>query len=297
MTSYGPMRVPGAITEERSISFMTVELEHSAISVTQPTHAMSLADTLEQVAIVLIQGARRRLKLRVQRGTTSISKSGLALHDESSLLAHGKVRFCTEGVGNRRVENTPVQMRIFALFAVVLMFRASVHAQNVVPARAASGPVAAPSAPASAGSILDVVEKIAKLAGYVIGGAWVYFNYFKGRTYRPRLETKVTGELSRQSTPNLIRATIQLKNVGLGKVDIGKRGTALRILAFDVSAADGWRHIKTLPILERHAWVEPDELIEEQALWPLDLKDIPAVKLEVIVTGIKTMWEANTISM
>lgn len=28
MTSYGPMRVPGAITEERSISFMTTEQEH-----------------------------------------------------------------------------------------------------------------------------------------------------------------------------------------------------------------------------------------------------------------------------
>src|SRR4051794_25796391 len=31
MTSYGPIRVPGAITEERSISFMAGEQEHSAV--------------------------------------------------------------------------------------------------------------------------------------------------------------------------------------------------------------------------------------------------------------------------
>ena len=192
-------------------------------------------------------------------------------------------------VGNCDIKNTPTQMRIIATLAVVMMLGANAHA--------ASGPVAAPSAPSSAGSFLDLAEKIAKLAGYFIGGAWVYFNYFKGRTYRPRLEAKVTGELSRQSTPNLVRATIELKNVGLGKVDIGKRGTALRILAFDAAADGNWRHIKTLRILKHHAWVEPDELIEEQALWPMDLKDVPAVRLEVIVTGVKTMWEANTIAM
>lgn len=123
----------------------------------------------------------------------------------------------------------------------------------------------------------------------------MYFNFFKGRTYRPRLETRVSGELCRQTTPQLIRAVVQVKNVGLGKVDIEQRGTALRILVFDDAAADEWRHVATLPLLTRHAWIEPSEVVEEQTVLPLKLSGVAAVRVESIITGRTTMWEASTI--
>jgi hypothetical protein len=202
-------------------------------------------------------------------------------------------------VGKRFKLTLLKQMRssvLFLAFFLILVAKES-PAGSLVSVRPAESDVRSQETPAPISTTLDIAEKVARLLAYLVGAAWVYFNFFKGRTYRPRLEAKVLGELSRRGDPELVRAIIQLKNVGLGKVDIQKRGTALRVLAFDQSVKGNWRHISTLPILEHHAWIEPNELVEEQTVWPIDLKDIPAVRLEVIVTGRKTMWEASTIAM
>lgn len=142
---------------------------------------------------------------------------------------------------------------------------------------------------------LTEIETALKILAYLVGGAWVYFNFFKGRTYRPRLETRVSGELCRQTTPELVRAVVQVKNVGLAKVDVAQRGTGLRILVFDDTLPDKWKHVATLPLLTRHAWIEPNEVVEEQTVLPLKLSGVAAVRIESIITGRTTMWEASTI--
>src|ERR1043166_6716753 len=75
-------------------------------------------------------------------------------------------------------------------------------------------------APSTAASPLDTVEKILKIAAYFIGGAWVYFNYFRGRTYHARLEPHVKVELCRRSTPEFMKSVATLKNVGLSRVPL-----------------------------------------------------------------------------
>lgn len=144
-------------------------------------------------------------------------------------------------------------------------------------------------------AILDTLEKVFKIFAYIVGAGWVYFNFFKGRTYHPRLETRVSGELCRRVEPEFVRIVLQVKNVGLSKVDIHQKGTALRLLVLDQSAKDSWRHIATLSILMRHQWIEPGELLEEHVLHPQQLSNIAALKAELIVVGKKTMWEASTI--
>jgi hypothetical protein len=37
-------------------------------------------------------------------------------------------------------------------------------------------------------TIVDVLQKLFTIAAIVVGGIWAYFNFFKGRTYRMRLE-------------------------------------------------------------------------------------------------------------
>lgn len=142
---------------------------------------------------------------------------------------------------------------------------------------------------------LETAEQLFKLLAYVVGGAWVYFNSFKGRTYRPRLEASVTGALCRRMDPEFIRGVVSLKNVGLDKVDICKKGTGLRVLVFDQNAPTKWRHVETIPIFEHHQWIEPGETINDHFLLPLDLKEVAAARLEVIITGRRTMWEACAI--
>jgi len=142
---------------------------------------------------------------------------------------------------------------------------------------------------------LDNIEKSCKIVAYFIGAIWVYFNYFKGRTYRPRVETKLAGNLVLKNTLNFVKLDLQIKNVGLAKVDISQKGTALRLLVYKSTDAESlWEQYLTVAILEEHQWIEPGEIIEEQVLLPLECDTI-AVRAEVIVVSTKTMWETAAI--
>ncbi len=144
-------------------------------------------------------------------------------------------------------------------------------------------------------STLGVIEKLFKIAAYVIGGLWVYFNYFKGRTYRPRLETKIIGTLIKKGSSDFVNINAQIKNVGLSKVDIKQEGTALRLLIYNPAQHDDpWDHQVTIPILSAHQWIEPGEPVEEPVLLPLP-SNVLAVRAEVIIVSTKTMWETAAV--
>jgi hypothetical protein len=143
---------------------------------------------------------------------------------------------------------------------------------------------------------LDLTEKALKILAYIVGAGWVYFNYFRGRTYRPRLEPHVTAELCRRSIPEFIRAFVTLKNVGLSRVLIRQDGTGLRFFIFDPSAPESWRKLTTMPVFERHQWIEPGETIEDHVLLSFDLACVAAVRLHLVVGSTETMWNAITIA-
>jgi hypothetical protein len=144
-------------------------------------------------------------------------------------------------------------------------------------------------------STIDIIEKLFKIVAYVIGGLWVYFNYFKGRTYRPRLETIITGTLIKKGSSDFVNINAQIKNVGLSKVDIKQEGTALRLLIYNPSQVDDpWDHQVTIPILSAHQWIEPGEPVEEPVLLPLP-SNVLAVRAEVIIVSTKTMWETAAV--
>lgn len=158
-----------------------------------------------------------------------------------------------------------------------------------------SAPVQEKKAAAEEDSTLDIIEKLFKLAAYVIGGLWVYFNYFKGRTYRPRLETKITGALIKKGSSDFVNINAQIKNVGLSKVDIEQEGTALRLLIYNPDRQDDpWDHQITISILSAHQWIEPGEAVEEPILLPLP-SNVLAVRAEVIIVSTKTMWETAAV--
>jgi hypothetical protein len=145
-------------------------------------------------------------------------------------------------------------------------------------------------------SILDTIEKLLRIAAYIVGALWVYYNFFKGRTYRPRLEININGNLSESKSRRLINLKVKVKNVGLSKVKIYQRGTGLRLLKFNPTLSeDPWEHMFTETIFEDHGWIEPGETINEPFLFPLDNSDIMAVKAEVIIVSKKTMWKTATI--
>lgn len=141
---------------------------------------------------------------------------------------------------------------------------------------------------------LDTAEKILKIIAYLVGGAWVYFNYFRGRTYHARLEPHVTVELCRRSTPEFIKAVAILKNVGLSRVPLRRDGTALRFFVFDSAAPDQWRQTTTVDVFARHEWVEPGETIEDHVLLPSDLQTVAAVRAHLLIGSKPSLWSRKS---
>jgi len=144
--------------------------------------------------------------------------------------------------------------------------------------------------------LLDAIDKLARIAAYVIGALWVYFKFLKGRTYKPRLEPKLTGRVINNGGLEFVKISIKIKNIGLSKFDIKQEGTALRLLSYDSSNPnDPWKHQQTISILKAHKWIEPGETVGEHSLIPFSKTKQIAVKAELILVSKKTMWESYII--
>ena len=141
---------------------------------------------------------------------------------------------------------------------------------------------------------IDNIEKVAMIAAVIIGGLWVYYNFFKGRTYKPRLEPIVSGKIFDQDGKLYLITTAKLKNAGLSKVEIEQEGTALRVFSYireqptftDLVEVE-W--LATFPVFLDHKWVEPGKGIDDELLIALPYNSIFAIRteLQVIASGIE----------
>jgi len=157
--------------------------------------------------------------------------------------------------------------------------------------------------PASAlSSILDVVDKVTKTVALVIGGAWAYLNYLRGRTFKKRLELKISAKEVQSKMGSLLSGNAQIKNVGLSKFPIEQKGTAIVFLDLKASA-QAMQPIEMIEetvgvreVFKDHAWIEPGETIAEDFLLQLpQSEDRLAMKLELRVVAAHIEWNANCI--
>ena len=149
--------------------------------------------------------------------------------------------------------------------------------------------------------VIDIVKDIATVIALGVGAIWAYFNFFKGRTYRPRLEPKVTGKLIKKNGASYLAVTAQLKNVGLSDVKINQEGSALRIFAYSITenlpeaqSVEQSRLI-TLSVFEDHGWIEPGELIEDQRLIAIPNIEYPAIQIKLRLVSYGIEWNSAAI--
>jgi hypothetical protein len=143
--------------------------------------------------------------------------------------------------------------------------------------------------------IFDLVEKIMRIGAYLVGGAWVYFNYFKGRTHEARLEVKVLGEFLPVSKVRLAKFTTQIKNVGLSKVELFESGSGVRIEGYDLGT-EGWTFLGAYSIFTGEGqWIEPAETLEDQLLVPMGTSVFVAYRAQMLVNYGEATWEASTV--
>jgi hypothetical protein len=155
------------------------------------------------------------------------------------------------------------------------------------------------------GALLGSADKAATVAGVLIGGAWVYFNSFRGRVFVPRLQVELTGKLLPTHRPQYVLATMQVKNVGTSIVQLKARGTGLKITSLFAnpgsagapSLAKG--EPTAYPVLEKHAVsdsaaattrqlraIEPGTTICEQKLLTIPNDQAIAFQLELRVAAV-----------
>jgi hypothetical protein len=146
---------------------------------------------------------------------------------------------------------------------------------------------------------LDYTDKVVKIVAVIVGGAWAYAKFIKGRVFHTRLEPNVTARHFRRDQKDFLLAVVKLKNVGASKVDIQQKGTALRIFGCGVfgPAVPGkpvaWTRTHTLSVFERHGWIEGSETIDDTVLVALP-PNLTAVKLELRIVANKIAWSAGT---
>jgi len=121
-------------------------------------------------------------------------------------------------------------------------------------------------------AVLDIIDKATKITAVFIGGGWVYLNYLRGRTFKHRLEPNIISRTVRSDGVLLLSGSAQIKNVGLSRVPIQQKGTAIEVLGYILNNANlaqpkvTLQNISVRSVFEAHGWIEPGEQIEESFL-------------------------------
>ncbi|MBB5330951.1 hypothetical protein [Tunturiibacter gelidoferens] len=153
----------------------------------------------------------------------------------------------------------------------------------------------------------DIAAHVASVIGLMAAGVWGYFNFVKSRTYYPRMELSVSGEIITSSDKKFLVPRVILKNIGRSKVQLLQRGSGYKIWIANgrtkVGGSLAWSGGKpTYRIFEQHGWIEPGEAIfDERQLHALP-PDCVAAKVEVrlrapvgIVVPKVTVWTCSAV--
>jgi hypothetical protein len=140
---------------------------------------------------------------------------------------------------------------------------------------------------------LENFETVLRILAIIIGAFVAYYKWFRGRIYRPRLESSVSGRVQREGGKAFLAATIRVKNVGFSDFEFDHDNSGLRLLGYqlpsDVAKARSaeWETHGAWPVLESHGWIESGEIIEEPYVLALPSSDGQAYRLELKVVSKK----------
>ena len=148
-------------------------------------------------------------------------------------------------------------------------------------------------------NILDNLQKVFTILAILIGGIWAYFNFFKGRVYRIRVEPTISGKVFDKDGTTYLIVKLQLKNAGLSKVDIQHKGSGFRIFTYkeegqppDTQPVESER-LGTFSIFEDHGWIESGETIVEEQLVSIPNNHHFAFLLELRVVAHRVSFKTK----
>jgi hypothetical protein len=164
-------------------------------------------------------------------------------------------------------------------------------------------PAATTPPTSSLSAVLDIIDKIVKVAAVFIAAAWGYLNYRRGRTFKRRLEPKISGKIFLSNSAWILSGVAQLKNVGLSVVTIEQKGTAIVIDDLLVVADAGKpariasETVAVLEVFKAHGWIEPGEPIEQSFLITLpERANRVAAKMRLRIVSHGIEWNDDTVA-
>lgn len=120
------------------------------------------------------------------------------------------------------------------------------------------------------GTSLELIQSFLTSLAICIGGIWAYLNFIKGRLYHSKLELSILLELNRLDSELYLLVTSDIKNVGLGRVNVSAESSALIIAAVKQSGSSlkasstESEEIGFFDVFRRDEFIESGESIREQ---------------------------------
>jgi hypothetical protein len=140
------------------------------------------------------------------------------------------------------------------------------------------------------------IEQILPTLAVLIGAGWILFNYFVGRTHRPRVQLHVSVERVAVDGLEYLIVKTELNNVGLARVKIDNGGCFVRIFAhkplkrYEFVMDPKWEEQSIVDLFKDQHWVEPNgSLIDQQLVVIPDLAD-RFLRVLTHVESTKWLW-------
>jgi hypothetical protein len=158
------------------------------------------------------------------------------------------------------------------------------------------GAIASTATPSQAGMTtgdwIGAAQNAVQGFAILVGGAWAYWKFVRGRTFHRRAELTVDASLI-ASSPRVVRAKVTMRNTGAS--DIPMFAQAVEVYAFAPGEVDpetkepNWILVGATGAFRAHAWVESQETINDDVLVQLEsAKDRPdtlALRATCVVVG------------
>lgn len=207
-----------------------------------------------------------------------------------------------------------VAVAVFVVVACASLAESGMaQVQSPTPAPSASVPASPSPTPSGASDWnknIDSTQKAITALAVIIGGIWAWLKFFRGRTFRSRIELALSAKIIMSGNSKFLKATMEMKNVGLSQVILKTDAVYLDVFLIDVAtvrSADRlfrarWGEPATFEVFQDHAWVEPSEEISDELLLQLPDNEQLACKLKLTVNSrgsfIRkqgTRWSATAI--
>jgi hypothetical protein len=153
----------------------------------------------------------------------------------------------------------------------------------------------------NSGQLLETASKLLTVAAIISGGAWVLFNYVAGRTHRPRLQLRVSGERVVRNGLEYLLVKTELSNVGLARVELVIEGCATKVYEHELPEETAfvmepnWIELAAFDLFRGQQWVEPSGLLIDQQLIAVPGLSGKFLKVWAHVESKKVAWNAEAV--